>query len=101
MKKYQIICMAYDGEYQRERPEFETIDDAWDYSNDLGPKWIFYPFHFVVSGNRIVDTNDMLERMKRKQIKTIQKTFNYLSKMPEMQGADMEDYMFNLRLLTL
>ena len=34
--KYQLICMAFDGDYQRERPEFETIEEAWAY--DIGSK---------------------------------------------------------------
>jgi len=44
---YKIICMSFDGDYQTEKPEFDTIEEAWEYSNDLGSKWYFYPFHFV------------------------------------------------------
>ena len=101
MKKYQIICMSFDGEYQREYPEFETIEQAWDYANDLGSKWFFYPFCFVISGNVIVDTPELLTNMKRKHIKTIQKIFNQLSKEPEMQGVDAEEFEFSLHLITI
>jgi hypothetical protein len=48
--KYQVICMAFDGEYKREAPMFDEIEDAWEYANDLGSKWYFYPFSFVVAG---------------------------------------------------
>ena len=93
--------MSFDGEYKRENPEFETIENAWNYADDLGSKWFFYPFLFVVSGNRIIDTPDLLSGLKRKQIKTIQKIFNQLSKMPEMEGADYEEFAFNLHLITI
>lgn len=101
MKHYQIICMSFDGDYQRERPEFETIDDAWEYSNDLGSKWFFYPFHFVVSGNTIADAPEPMEKLKRKQIKTVKKLFQQLSEEPEMQGVEADEFVFNVHLLTI
>ena len=27
--------MGFDGDYQTEKPEFDTIEEAWEYSNDL------------------------------------------------------------------
>ena len=94
--QYQIICMSFDGAYQRENPEFNTIEKAWDYSNDLGSKWFFYPFHFVVKNETIKDAPELLEWTKNKRIKTVAKIFNDLSAKDSMIDADCEDYMFAL-----
>jgi hypothetical protein len=94
--KYQLICMGFDGEYQRERPEFETIDDAWEYSNDLGSKWFFYPFHFVVRGETIRGAGQFLEYLEGLRIKTVQKIFLKHSKDPEMENADTEQFAVTL-----
>lgn|SRR6056300_926710 len=95
-KKYQLICMAFDGDYVTERFKFESIEDAWEYSNDLGSKWYFYPFHFVVANQTIRDTPDQLRYFNNKRIKTIKKIFNQLSKKPELIGADVDNFMFAL-----
>jgi hypothetical protein len=96
MKKYQIICMSFDGEYQRERPTFETIDDAWEYGNDLGSKWFFYPFYFVVSGETIRSTGQFLEHLEGMRIKTVQKIFKAHSENPEMENTDTEKFAITL-----
>jgi len=93
---YQLICMSFDGEYVIERPKFESIEDAWDYSNNLGSKWFFFPFHFVIKGKTIKDTPDQLRYFNNKRIKTIAKKFNKLSKKPELIGADVDDFTFAL-----
>jgi hypothetical protein len=94
MPKYQVICMSFDGDFQRERPMFETIDEAWAYSNNLGSKWIFFPFHFVVSGNKIVDGVNFV----RRKIKTVQKIVKALSEEESMQGASVDDFYFSLQI---
>lgn len=99
MKKYKIICMGFDGEYQRENPEFETIDKAWDYANNLGSKWFFYPFCFVATEKTIIDAT--IKNLIGKRIKTVQRIFNELSKKPEMQGVNAEDFEFVLNLITI
>ena len=58
---YQLICMAFDGDYVTERLEFKSIDDAWEYSNNLGSKWFFFPFHFVIKNLTIKDSPDLLK----------------------------------------
>jgi len=93
---YKLICMTFNGEYITERPEFESIEDAWDYSNNLGSKWFFFPFHFVIKDKTIRDTPDQLRYFNNKRIKTIVKIFNQLSKYPEMEGADIDTFMFTL-----
>lgn len=93
---YQIICMSFDGDYVTERPEFKWIDDAWEYANDLGSKWYFYPFHFVVKNRTIKDTPINLEYFKNKRIKTVKKIFNKVSKKPGSKGYDPDQYIFAL-----
>jgi hypothetical protein len=84
--------MSFDGEYQKERPEFETIDEAWEYSNDLGSKWFFYPFHFVVteSGKTIRVAGTFMEHLEGLRVKTVSRLFLEHSKEPDMEGADCE-----------
>ncbi len=96
MKTYQLICMSFDGDYQREKPEFDTINKVWDYGNDLGSKWFFYPFYFVVKNETIKDAPELLEWTKNKRIKTVANIFEKLSKKEDMINADCEDFMFAL-----
>ena len=88
--------MSFDGAYQRERPTFETIDDAWEYGNDLGSKWFFYPFYFVVSGETIRGAGPFLEHLEGMRIKTVQRIFLEHSKNPEMENADVEKFAITL-----
>lgn len=90
---YQVICMSFDGEYQTERPEFESIDDAWEYSNDLGSKWYFYPFHFVIKNATIKDTPVHLEYFKDKRIITVKRLFKRLSIRSDLIGCDHDEYL--------
>lgn len=61
----KLILMSFDGEYQTEKPKFPTAQKAWEYADNLGSKWFFYPFAFVVDNNvkTIVDTPNGLEYM--------------------------------------
>lgn len=92
----KVICMTFDGEYVTERPIFETIEDAWEYAGDLGSKWIFYPFTFVVSesGKTIMDAPKLVELFVGKRMKTIVKLFKSFSQMPETQFLNAEEYAF-------
>ena len=93
--KFQIICMSFDGDYQREQPEFETIEDAWEYACDLGSKWYFYPFCFVVSCNTIRAASFPLEHWTiGRRIKTIARFFEAASKRPETQNMEADEFAF-------
>ena len=96
--KYKLICMSFDGEYQRERPEFDTIEAAWNYSNRLGSKWFFYPFHFVTtaSGQTVRGAGDFLEYLEGMRVKTVARIFKDHSEKPEMEGADVEAFAITL-----
>ena len=91
--KYQVIVMAFDGDIQRERPEFESIDETWEYANDLGSKWYFYPFCFVVKGQTIQDAPDLLRDLKGKRIKTVRRLFNKAAAREECQGMNGDQFM--------
>lgn len=92
--KYKLICMAFDGDYKEERPLFDSIEDAWSYSNDLGSKWYFYPFHFVVteSGKTIRDSISELSQYCGLRVKTVSNIFEMTSKSDAAIGAKEEDY---------
>ena len=57
--KYSLYCFAPDGEYVKEG-DFESIDAAWNRSNEMGSRWIFYPIHIVAEDKVIVATCDEL-----------------------------------------
>ena len=95
--EYQLICMSFDGEYQREAPMFSDIDSAWEHSNNIGSRWFFYPFHFVVSSQTIRATPDFLEQFTGRRIKTVKKAFNALSVTPDMQEANCDDFVLALQ----
>ena len=82
---YNLIVMSFDGEYKKEG-QFDTIDQAWERSNDMGTRWFFYPFHFVTTEKTIVDSG--IAGLIGKRIKTVQNIFNKHSKRPDMQGVD-------------
>lgn len=98
MKKYRLAVMAFDGDIKIEHPEFDSIEKAWDYSNDLGSKWFFYPFHFVVSesGKTIKESPEHLEHLTGLRIKTVRKHFKTVSELPDLANADVEEFMFAL-----
>ena len=100
MSKYKLILMSFDGEYVTERTRFvetfDTVDAAWEHYNDLGSKWFFYPFPFVVteSGLTIVSCADWLGVFSGKRVATVEKLFKKVQAMSETAGMDTEEYMF-------
>ena len=92
--KYQVICMSFDGEYQKERPEFDTIEQAWDYADDLGSKWYFYPFAFVIKGDKIVDAGYGAVHLEGMTIAEVSAHFKEVSERPEMEGCNAEEFWF-------
>jgi hypothetical protein len=95
---YKLICMAFDGDYQTERPEFESVEDAREYSGDLGSKWYFYPYHFVVSasGKTVMAAPELLEPLVGMRVSSVAKRFAEFASTEEAQGMDVERFMFAL-----
>lgn len=89
----KLICMAFDGEYKTEK-QFKTVQECWEHSNNIGSRWYFYPFHFVVtdSGKTILDSPYRLENLNRKRVKVICEIFKNLSILPEFNGKDEEGF---------
>lgn len=96
MKKYQIICMSFDGEYVTEKPIFNEIYKAWEYAADLGSKWFFFPFVFVATEKTIIDADDLLKWCVGKRIKTIKRIFAIKQKRPETENMNAEEYAISL-----
>ncbi len=90
--KYELICMSFDGEYQVERPTFDTLDEVANYANDLGSKWYFYPFTFAVtaSAKTIADSVFPLDWAKGKRVKTVARIFKAASEKPENQNMNTQ-----------
>jgi hypothetical protein len=52
--KYQLRCIAPDGEHVVERRNFPTVEDAWRRADDMGSRWIFYPVCVVTGLAKVV-----------------------------------------------
>jgi len=104
MRKYNLLCMGFDGDFQIEdnRGEsFDSIEDAWERDNDMGSRWHFYPFRFVVTESNltIADSPDpswLYGWATRRRVKTIAAIFNAVSEMPENKNMDSEAFAFAL-----
>src|SRR5258706_8044038 len=99
--KLGLICMTFNGDYVTEkRAEFETVEDAWEHANDMGSRWYFYPFCFVVteSGLTIKDSPHELSFMNGKRVTTIEKFFEYVSDFPEKEEVDSDEFLFSLQV---
>lgn len=91
----KLICMSFDGDYVTEG-QFDSIDQAWNRSNDMGSRWFFYPFHFVTtaSGKTIRDTPELMQHLNGSRVKAVSKHFEQVCKTPEAQNLDAEAYAF-------
>jgi hypothetical protein len=72
---YKLILIAPDGDYVTVKPN-KTVDECINQSGDMGSRWIFYPFHFIIKDNGKVDMNqrvivapDEMEFLKGKSLK--------------------------------
>jgi hypothetical protein len=90
--------MSFDGEYVTEG-EFDSINDAWQRANDMGSRWFFYPFHFVVteSCKTVASSPDGLEHFNRQRLATVRNAFEYAAALPETQGVDCDVFSLYLR----
>ena len=98
MKKYELICMSFDGDYVSDNFEFDTIDDAWEYSNNMGSRWHFYPFHFVIRSKTVKDAPFPLDIFTNKRVATAVKAFERTAKLDEAQNMTCEEFAFALQL---
>lgn len=66
MNTFKLICMSFDGKFVTDS-EHNTIEQAENASADMGSKWYFYPFHFIVKGKTVKETGEGLVNMATKQ----------------------------------
>ena len=52
MKTYELRCMSFDGEYVTDLKG--NITDCRNASYDMGSKWIFYPWHVIVTESNMI-----------------------------------------------
>lgn len=92
---YKLIVMSFDGDYKTESPEFENTDDAWDYAADLGSKWFFYPFCFVLNqAGEVAAAPELMEHLEGLTLEDLQAHFKEVSETPDAQGVDAEQFAF-------
>lgn len=98
MKRYRLICMSFDGDYITEGPIFDTPENAWEHSSDMGSKWYFYPFHFVTTESRktIRDTPEDISFINNMRVTTIQRLFKNHSLEPEVTDMDATEFILSL-----
>jgi hypothetical protein len=100
-KNYSLICMSFDGDYVVEKTGFKSIEDAWKHSEDMGSRWYFYPFHFVVTtkGQIVKDCPEILnELFINKRLKTVEISFLkfYKETLEVNSSLDSEEYCYEL-----
>lgn len=96
-KSYNLLVVSFNGDTQLERVNGD-VKDCWERSNDMGSKWYFYPFHFVVSDKTVIDTPNELNNFKGKRIKTLLKSFKDTNKRLNDEGrdADIDQFMWEM-----
>jgi hypothetical protein len=84
MKKYNLVCIALDGDHVTECHE-KSFDECIKRSQDMGSRWYFYPFHVVTtpSNKTVADAFGDLEPFIGKRLITLKKAiatgaFNYI-----------------------
>ena len=96
-KTYNLMVVSFDGDKKIETVNGD-VNDCWEHSNDMGSKWYFYPFHFVVSEKTVIDTPNELSIFKGKRIKTLLKVFKATNKrlVNEYIDADCDQFMLEM-----
>lgn len=101
-KQFKLICMAMDGVYIKDT--VGTLEHCQNQSADMGSKWYFYPFHFIVTtsiGEIVVDTGSGLidrqsnesyqsKMFKGRKLATVQKVFKKMWLTIEKQNLQLD-----------
>ncbi len=71
-KLYNLVCIAPDGDHVTECHE-RPYDECIKRSEDMGSRWIFYPFHVVTtpSNKTVADAFGEMECFVGKRLKTL------------------------------
>lgn len=72
---YKLILIAPDGDYVTEKAQ-ESVDECCEQSANMGSRWIYFPFHFIIKDNgrvnmkqRIIEPPDGMDFLKGKSLK--------------------------------
>jgi len=78
-----------------EPEQFENTDDAWTYASELGSKWFFYPFHFVVNqAGEVVSAPSPMEHMEGATVEDVAAHFREVSEGLKGLEVDAEAFVF-------
>jgi len=85
VKKYNLVCIAPDGDHVTELRD-KTLQECINRTWEMGSRWYFYPFHVIttLSGNTVADVGcDEMKPFIGRRLKTLKKAiasgqFNYI-----------------------
>ena len=85
MKKvYNLVCIAPDGDHATDCHD-RPFDECIQRSQDMGSRWIFYPFHVITtpSNKTVADAFGPMECFIGKRLTTLKKAiatgeYNYV-----------------------
>lgn len=101
----KLICMSFDGVYVTDTNG--TLKECQEASSNMGSKWFFYPFHFILtdSGKTIKEAGGitvfmstgetvMNKKFAGKRLKTVIKKFEKLYNQleDEKKTVDCEEF---------
>lgn len=90
---HRLIVMSFDGDYREEPEQFENTDDARTYAGDLGSKWYFYPFAFVLDqAGEVVGAPELMQHLEGVTLEDVVSHFREVSEMPEAAGVNAEQF---------
>jgi hypothetical protein len=96
----KLICMTFNGEHVTERGPidglFESVKNAAERSEDMGSRWFFYPFHFILSasGKTVKAAPAPLEVLNGKRLSTVKALFERLAARKEAQNMGPDDFCY-------
>ena len=109
--EYNLICMSFDGDYVKDFTG--SIEECQNVSGDMGSKWYFYPFHFIITNKGTVmdtccglidlNTNEsfLSKLFKNRKIKTVQNVFKKLYEYCDSEGLSLDGNAYESLMIEL
>jgi hypothetical protein len=109
--KYNLICMSFDGDYIKDFTG--SIEECQNVSGDMGSKWYFYPFHFIITdkgtvmetGCGLIDLKTkesfLSKLFKNRKIRTVQNVFKKLYKHCDLNDLSLDGYAYESLMIEL